>query len=34
MRFTFYQLVIRDREVYMTPHVVIYPDMVEIRTYV
>lgn len=34
MRFTFYQLVIRDREVFMTPYVVIYPDMVEIRTYV
>lgn len=34
MNFTFYQLVIRGREVLMTPYVVIYPNMVEIRTYV
>lgn len=34
MNFTFYQLVIRDNEVHMTPYVVIYPEMVEIRTYV
>ena len=31
MRFTFYQLVVNDQEVYMTPYVVIYPDMVEIH---
>ena len=31
MNFTFYQLVIKDGEVHMTPYVVIYPDMVEIR---
>ena len=34
MRFTFYQLVIRDQEVYMTPYITIYPDMVEIRSHV
>lgn len=31
MKFTFYQLVVKDREVHMTPYIVIYPDMVEIR---
>ena len=34
MNFTFYQLLIRDQTVLMRPYVVIYPDMVEIRTYV
>ena len=34
MNFTFYQLVIRGREVHMTPYVVIYPNMVEIHRYV
>lgn len=34
MKFTFYQLVIHGTEVHMTPYIVIYPDMVEIRTYV
>lgn len=31
MKFTFYQLVVRDQRVHMTPYIVIYPDMVEIR---
>lgn len=34
MNFTFYQLLVRGTQVVMTPYVVIYPDMVEIRTYV
>ena len=32
--FTFYQLVRCDGGYHMRPYVTIYPDMVEIRTYV
>lgn len=34
MNFTFYQLLVRGTEVFMTPYIVIYPNMVEIRRYV
>jgi hypothetical protein len=33
VNFTFYQLLIREQQVFMRPYIVIYPGMVEIERY-